>query len=179
MWMIPGYRLAALHMFVVGVTMPEVMGQFSLQIIYFVALLSGVAWARDRRAMAVVVGTNRAVHVRFRGLSLDGRGQVVASFLPPVSAVVMPKRILAGGVEWWEPLLALGQLAACAAVTVRIGERLYCRALLRTGGRVSLRQAWAAAEQAGGGHLRTGRPATRSPSPRPRTGARAPAGRSP
>jgi ABC-2 type transport system permease protein len=82
----------------------------------------------------------------FGGLSLDGRGQVIASFVPPVSAVVMPKRILAGGVEWWEPLLALGLLAAFAAVTVWVGERLYRRALLQTGGRVSLRQAWSAAE---------------------------------
>ena len=82
----------------------------------------------------------------FGGLSLDGRAQVIASFVPPVSAVVMPKRILAGGVEWWEPLLALGLLAAFAAVTVWVGERLYRRALLQTGGRVSLRQAWSAAE---------------------------------
>lgn len=82
----------------------------------------------------------------FGGLSLDGRAQVIASFVPPVSAVVMPKRILAGGVEWWEPLVALGLLAAFAAVTVWVGERLYRRALLQTGGRVSLRQAWATAE---------------------------------
>jgi ABC-2 type transport system permease protein len=82
----------------------------------------------------------------FGGLSLDGRGQVIASFVPPVSAVVLPKRILAGGVEWWEPLVALGLLAAFAAVTVWVGERLYRRALLQTGGRVSLRQAWSAAE---------------------------------
>ena len=54
--------------------------------------------------------------------------------------------ILAGGVEWWEPLLALGLLGLFAAVTVWIGERLYRRALLQTGGRVSLRQAWSAAE---------------------------------
>ncbi len=82
----------------------------------------------------------------FGGLSLDGRAQVIASYVPPVSAVVMPKRILAGGVEWWEPLLALGLLAAFAVVTVGVGERLYRRALLQTGGRVSLRQAWSAAE---------------------------------
>jgi signal transduction histidine kinase len=44
-------------MFVAGVTMPQVMGQVSLQIVYFVALLSGVAYARDRRAMVVVIGT--------------------------------------------------------------------------------------------------------------------------
>jgi ABC-2 type transport system permease protein len=82
----------------------------------------------------------------FGGLSLDGRGQVIASFVPPVSAVVMPKRILAGGVEWWEPLVALGLLAVFAALTVWVGERLYRRALLQTGGRVSLRQAWSTAE---------------------------------
>lgn len=82
----------------------------------------------------------------FGGLSLDGRAQVIASYVPPVSAVVMPKRILAGGVAWWEPLLALGLLAAFAVVTVWVGERLYRRALLQTGGRVSLRQAWSAAE---------------------------------
>lgn len=55
-WPLTIALLAAAHMFVAGVAMPEVMGQLSLQIIYFVALLSGVAWARDRRAMAVVVG---------------------------------------------------------------------------------------------------------------------------
>ncbi|NYE37413.1 ABC-2 type transport system permease protein [Nocardioides cavernae] len=82
----------------------------------------------------------------FGGLSLDGRAQVIASYVPPVSAVVMPKRILAGGVEWWEPLLALGLLAVFAGLTVMVGERLYRRALLQTGGRVSLKQAWATAE---------------------------------
>ncbi len=82
----------------------------------------------------------------FGGLSLDGRSQVIASFVPPVSAVVMPKRILAGGVGWWEPLVALGLLAVFAAITVAVGERLYRRALLQTGGRVGLRQAWSAAE---------------------------------
>lgn len=56
-WPLTVAIVAALHMFVAGVTMPEVMGQVSLQIVYFVALLSGVAYARDRRAMVVVVGT--------------------------------------------------------------------------------------------------------------------------
>jgi signal transduction histidine kinase len=48
--------LAAVHMFVTGVSMPMVMGQFTLQVSYFVAFLSAVAWARDRRLMVVVVG---------------------------------------------------------------------------------------------------------------------------
>ena len=56
-WPLVVASLAAVHMFVAGVTMPQVMSQMSLQIVYFVALLSGVAWARDRRAMVIVVGT--------------------------------------------------------------------------------------------------------------------------
>ena len=56
-WPLAVALLAAAHMFVAGVTMPQVMGQTSLQIVYFVALLSGVAWARDRRTMVVVVCT--------------------------------------------------------------------------------------------------------------------------
>lgn len=56
-WPLAVALLAAVHLFVAGVTMPQVMGQVSLQIVYFVALLSGVAWARDRRAMVVVVSS--------------------------------------------------------------------------------------------------------------------------
>lgn len=47
--------LAATHMFVVGVTMPMVMGQMTLQVAYFIAFFSAVAWARDRRLMLLVV----------------------------------------------------------------------------------------------------------------------------
>lgn len=82
----------------------------------------------------------------FGGVSLDGRAETVVSFVPPVSAVVMPKRILSGGVEWWEPVLALGLLGVFAAGTVWVGERLYRRALLQTSGKLSVRQAWSTAE---------------------------------
>ena len=47
--------LGGLHLFVVGVTQPAVMGSMPLQICYFIVLFSGVAWARDRQQMAVVV----------------------------------------------------------------------------------------------------------------------------
>lgn len=56
-WPLTVTVLAAVHMFVVGVTMTEVMVQLSLQVVYFVAIFSGVAWARGRREMLVVVGT--------------------------------------------------------------------------------------------------------------------------
>ncbi len=48
--------LAATHMFVVGITMPMVMAELAMQVVYFTGIFSGVAWARDRRDMLLVVG---------------------------------------------------------------------------------------------------------------------------
>ena len=45
---------ATLHLLVVGSVMPLVMGQVSQQVLYFVAIYSAVAWARDRRALVGV-----------------------------------------------------------------------------------------------------------------------------
>lgn len=47
--------LSALHMLVVGVTMPVVMASLPLQVLYFFILYSAVAWARDRQLLLVVV----------------------------------------------------------------------------------------------------------------------------
>ncbi|QWC85844.1 sensor histidine kinase [Nocardioidaceae bacterium] len=49
--------LAAVHLFVVGVVMPLVMGQFMLQVVYATAIYSGVAWARNRTTTVLVVGS--------------------------------------------------------------------------------------------------------------------------
>ena len=55
-WPLTVAALAASHMLLVGLTMPEVMSQFTLQLVYFLAILSGVSWARDRRLMTGVIG---------------------------------------------------------------------------------------------------------------------------
>jgi ABC-2 type transport system permease protein len=82
--------------------------------------------------------------VLFAGLLLEGAAQTVGSFVPPLSAVVMPIRLLGGSATWWEAVLALALLLVAAALTVAFGERVYRRSLLQTGGRVSLRRAWQA-----------------------------------
>jgi signal transduction histidine kinase len=46
---------SAVHMFVVGALIAPVMAAVPMQALYFFALYSGVAWARDRRAMVYVV----------------------------------------------------------------------------------------------------------------------------
>ncbi len=46
----------ATHLFVTGLTMPEVMAQVSLQICYFVGLFSAMAWGRSRRTSLLATG---------------------------------------------------------------------------------------------------------------------------
>lgn len=75
-----------------------------------------------------------------------GQWQVVLSYVPPFSAILMPSRMLQGGVPLWEPLVALAGLVAFCAVAIVVGERIYRRSLLKTGGRVSFRAAWSAAD---------------------------------
>lgn len=82
--------------------------------------------------------------VLFGGLLLEGAARTIGSFVPPLSAVLMPIRLLEGDAPWWQALAALALLLLAAGGTVLVGERVYRRSLLQTGGRVSLRQAWRA-----------------------------------
>lgn len=84
--------------------------------------------------------------IYFASFLLSGKALFIASFIPPVSAVLMPMRILEGGVPFWQPVVALALLIAFAGLTIIVGERLYRRSLLQSGGRVSLKQAWSAPE---------------------------------
>ena len=55
---------ATLHLLILGSVMPLVMGQISQQVLYFVAVYSSVAWARDRRALVgVAAGIGAALGV--------------------------------------------------------------------------------------------------------------------
>jgi ABC-2 type transport system permease protein len=53
----------------------------------------------------------------------------------------MPVREAAGGLAWWEVLIAVALMLAGIAVVVRLGGRIYAGALLRTSGRTKLREA--------------------------------------
>ena len=47
---------ASLAFFAVGLTLPDVAAQVSVQVVYFVALFSGMAWARSRRVALAAMG---------------------------------------------------------------------------------------------------------------------------
>lgn len=76
-------------------------------------------------------------------VALMGGDQVrtVMSMLPVVSTMVMPGRLAEGAVPWWQVAVAVAVTVLAAGVFVRLGARLYERTLLRTGTRLSYREA--------------------------------------
>ena len=92
---------ATAHLLVIGSVMPLVMGQVSQQVLYFVAVYSAVAWARDRRALVgVAVGVTAALAVWMVWYTALGSGmqQILdavedvdrsSGLLPPIPAYVL------------------------------------------------------------------------------------------
>lgn len=75
------------------------------------------------------------------GLFAKGAWLTVASYVPLVSSVAMPVRMLTDTVQWWEPWLALGLCAAFGLIMFRVGERVYQRAVFQGGQALTWRKA--------------------------------------
>ncbi|WP_121867281.1 ABC transporter permease [Glutamicibacter nicotianae] len=86
-----------------------------------------------------VVGLLMAV--LFIGLYAKGSFLVVASYIPIVSSAAMPIRLLSGEVAIWEPVLSLALLLAACWLVLLFAERIYRRAVMHTGGALTLRKA--------------------------------------
>ena len=141
--------LAAGHMFVAGVAMPQVMGQLASQIVYFVAILSGVAWARDRRAMLVVIGS--IIGFMFAWLCwqfvvgsavqdwYDDLGRTREGVFAPIPAAIGLTMLIngvyfggavVGGLVSWRSARQRDHLAGQAATIARQAERLREQAVM-------------------------------------------------
>jgi ABC-2 type transport system permease protein len=66
----------------------------------------------------------------------------LASFFPPAAPMVVPMRAALDGIEWWEVLLSIGVTVAFIYGLFVVGARIYSGAVLKTGGRTRLRDAW-------------------------------------
>lgn len=77
----------------------------------------------------------------FAGFMATGQLRVILSYVPIVSSILMPVRLVDGTAAWWEPWIALAINAAFAVAMILLGERIYRRALLQTQGRLSFKQA--------------------------------------
>lgn len=74
----------------------------------------------------------------------DGLVARIASLVPPAAPMVVPMRAALGGIEWWEVLLSVAVTVAFIYGLFVIGARVYTGAVLQTGGRMKLRDAWRA-----------------------------------
>jgi ABC-2 type transport system permease protein len=72
----------------------------------------------------------------------------LVSWFPVTAPIAMPNRIAMGQASWWDPVLAMGLTLASIAVLVRLGGRVYNRAILHTGATLSLGEAWRGARAA-------------------------------
>lgn len=70
----------------------------------------------------------------------------IASLVPPFSPITMPVRQTAGDALAWEVAVAVGLMVAATLLLLRIGGRIYSGGLLKTGGKVSLKEAFRSAE---------------------------------
>lgn len=75
------------------------------------------------------------------GLVAEGVWLAAASFVPIVSAVAMPVRLLGEDVALWQPLLSLGLNVVAAWLLLRLGERVYQRAVMQSGAALTWRAA--------------------------------------
>ncbi len=66
----------------------------------------------------------------------------VLSVVPPFSALVSPPRVAAGTMPGWQLALSVGLMLVAVVWLVRVAARLYEGAVLHTGARVGLREAW-------------------------------------
>ncbi len=69
----------------------------------------------------------------------------VASLLPISSALAMPVRMVLGSATGWEVAASLAIVLGSTALLIPVAGRVYAGAVLRTGAKVRLRDAWRAA----------------------------------
>jgi ABC-2 type transport system permease protein len=129
-------------------TVLSVVAWFVLGYAFYAAVFAAAASlvSRQEDLPSVITPTSMLL---FAGLFISIRAATdptgglarVTSFIPGLSPLVMPVRQAAGGVAWWEVLIAVALMLVGIAVVVRLGGRIYAGALLRTGGKTKLREA--------------------------------------
>jgi ABC-2 type transport system permease protein len=127
-------------------------GWFVLGFAFYASLFAaaGSLVSRMEELQNVIVPINLTILVSFFisvGALQDPNGIVVriASLLPMSSPLAMPVRIVLGAAQVWEIAVSLAALVLSTILLVPLAARLYAGAVLRTGARVKLRDAWRSA----------------------------------
>ena len=126
-------------------------GWFILGYAFYASLFAaaGSLVSRMEELQNVIVPINLIILVSFfisvsALVAPNSRIAIAASILPVSSALAMPVRIVLGAATPPQIALSLTLLIGSTIVLVPVGARLYEGAVLRTGARVRLRDAWRA-----------------------------------
>lgn len=131
-------------------TLAQVVGWFILGYGFYAAVFAAGAALVSRQEdlqsvlMPTVVVLVAALVIAIQAVQdPSGPLAVVTSFVPGLSPLVMPVRMAAGDVAWWEWVASVVLMLLATVALVRLGGRIYAGALLRRGGRVKIREALA------------------------------------
>jgi ABC-2 type transport system permease protein len=127
-------------------------GWFVLGFSFYAALfaVAGALVSRMEELQNAIVPINLVVFASFFisiGAVQDPDSTIakVASLLPISSALAMPVRMVLGSATGWEVGAAIAIVVGSTAFLVPLAGRIYAGAILRTGAKVKLRDAWRAA----------------------------------
>jgi ABC-2 type transport system permease protein len=127
-------------------------GWFVLGFAFYAALfaVAGALVSRMEELQNAIVPINLLIFASFLisiGALQDPDSTIarVASLLPISSALAMPVRMVLGSATPWEIAASLAIVIGSTALLIPLAGRVYAGAVLRTGAKVKLRDAWRAA----------------------------------
>jgi ABC-2 type transport system permease protein len=74
----------------------------------------------------------------------DGTLATAMTFFPPAAPMVVPLRAALGAIQPWETALSIALMMAAIWLMFVVGARVYAGAILQTGSRIRIRDAWRA-----------------------------------
>ncbi|GAA4836148.1 ABC transporter permease [Actinomycetospora corticicola] len=118
---------------------------FALYATVYAALGSLVSRQEDTQSVltpvSIVVLVGFAVGFNLVISAPTSTALTVMSLIPPWTPLIMPARMALGGVPVWQVVAAFVLTLAFTAGVLALGGRIYARSVLRTGARVSWREA--------------------------------------
>lgn len=131
-----------------GLTVVEMAGWFILGYAFYATLYgaAGALVGRQEEVQNVAFPIGLPLLVAYLAGFTSLFGDVssftkVLSFLPPTAPISMPVRLAAGPVPAWQIALSIALVVTGTVVAARVGASVYNRAILRTGSRMTWRQA--------------------------------------
>ena len=127
-------------------------GWFVLGFAFYAAMfaVAGALVSRMEELQNAIVPINLLIFASFLisiGALQDPDSTIarIASLLPISSALAMPVRMVLGSATTWEIVASLAIVVGSTALLIPLAGRVYAGAVLRTGAKVKLRDAWRAA----------------------------------